>query len=77
MKSIIPVLIAAMTLLAGNAQAVLSMPEKEDVQAIAWSIEFLAILIAVVIAWFIWRLGKRDIKNRKNRNENRQDITRD
>jgi len=74
MKSIIPVLIAAMTLLAGNAQAVLSMPEKEDVQAIAWSIEFLAILIAVVIAWFVWRLSKRDLKNR---NQKRHNMTRD
>ena len=74
MKSIIPVLIAAMTLLAGNAQAVLSMPEKEDVQAIAWSIEFLAFLAAVVIAWFVWRLSKRDLKNR---NQKRHNMTRD
>lgn len=74
MKSIIPVLIAAMPLLAGNAQAVLSMPEREDVQVIAWSIEFLAFFAAVVIAWFVWRLSKRDLKNR---NQKRHNMTRD
>jgi phosphate/sulfate permease len=62
---------------AGNASAGLTMTQRETVQDISWSVEFLAILAALVIAVFVWRLGKRDIKNRKNRNEGRQDITSD
>ena len=76
MKTFILVLVAAggMTVLAGNANAVLTMPEREDVQAIAWSVEFLAFLAALVIAWFVWRLSKRDLKNR---NQKRHNMTRD
>ena len=77
-RIIVVILIAAMALAVANAQAgSLTLPERETVQDISWSIEILAFLAALVIAWFVWRLGKRDIKNRKNRNENRQDITRD
>lgn len=74
MKSIIPVLIAVMTLLAGNAHAALSVPQRETVQDISWSIEILAFLAALVIAWFVWRLSKRDLKNR---NQKRHNMTRD
>ena len=74
MKSIILVLIAAMTLLAGNAHAALSVPQRETVQDISWSIEILAFLAALVIAWFVWRLSKRDLKNR---NQKRHNMTRD
>jgi len=74
MKSIIPVLIAVMTLLAGNSHAGLTIPEREDAQAIAWTIEILAFLAAVAIAVFVWRLSKRDLKNR---NQKRNNMTRD
>ena len=74
MKTIIPVLIAVMTLLAGNAHGGLTMPEREDAQAIAWTIEILAFLAALVIAWFVWCLSKRDLKNR---NQKRNNMTRD
>jgi heme/copper-type cytochrome/quinol oxidase subunit 2 len=64
-------LIAALTLLADYAQAGdLSMTEREDVQIISWSVEFIAIFIALAIAVFVWRLSKRD---RKRRNEQQQD----
>jgi uncharacterized membrane-anchored protein YhcB (DUF1043 family) len=60
-----------------NARASLSMSQRETVQDISWSVEFLAILAALVIAVFVWRLGKRDLKKRKNSSENRQDTTSD
>lgn len=64
-----------MVLPSGAAQGgSLTMPEKEDVQAIAWTIEFLAIFTAAGIAWFIWRLSKRD---QKNKNNQRHGIRRD
>ncbi len=50
-----------------NAIASLTMTQRETVQDISWSIEILAILIALAIAWFVWRLGKRDIKNRNSK----------
>ena len=73
----VAILIAAagMVLLSNATQAgSLTMPEKEDVQAIAWTIEFLAIFTAAAIAWFIWRLSKRD---QKNKNKQRHGIKRD
>lgn len=77
-KSIVAIFAAIGTVFPlGNAMASLSMSQRETVQDISWSVEILAILIALVIAWFVWRLGKRDLKNRKNKNENRQDMTRD
>ncbi|MEO9040322.1 MAG: hypothetical protein ABI265_09870 [Gallionella sp.] len=50
-----------------NALAGLTMTQRETVQDISWSIEILAILIALGIAWFVWRLGKRDIKNKNSK----------
>ncbi|HEY8887162.1 MAG TPA: hypothetical protein VIM35_01640 [Gallionella sp.] len=74
-RIIVVILIAAMALAVANAQAgSLTLPEREDVQAIAWTIEFLAIFTAVGIAWFIWRLSKRD---QKSKNDKRHDLTRD
>lgn len=76
-RKFVAILIAAgaMSLPLGTAQAGnLTMPQKEDVQAIAWAIEFLAIFTAVGIAWFIWRLSKRD---QKIKNEKRSGLTRD
>lgn len=73
------VLIAAfgMVLPVENAMAALTMNQRESVQDISWSIEILAFLAALVIAVFVWRLGKRDLKKRNLRNENRRDITGD
>jgi len=73
------VLIAAfgMVLPVENAMAALTMNQRESVQDISWSIEILAFLAALVIAVFVWRLGKRDLKKRNRRNENRRDITGD
>jgi heme/copper-type cytochrome/quinol oxidase subunit 2 len=70
-RIIAALLIALLALLAANAQAGdLSMAEREDVQIISWSVEFIAIFIALAIAVFVWRLSKRD---RKRRIERQQD----
>ena len=60
-----------------NAMAALTMHQRESVQDISWSVEILAFLAALVIAVFVWRLGKRDLKKRNLRNENRRDISSD
>ena len=66
LRIIAVLLIALLALLASNAQAGdLSMTEREDVQIISWSVEFIAIFIALAIAVFVWRLSKRD-RNRRN-----------
>jgi hypothetical protein len=71
LRIIAVLLIAALALLAANVRAgELTMTEREDVQIISWSVEFLAIFIALAIAVFVWRLSKRD---RKNRNAKRDD----
>jgi heme/copper-type cytochrome/quinol oxidase subunit 2 len=58
-----------------HAQAsVMTTSQMESVQAISWTIEFMAIFIALVIAVFIWRLSKRD---HKKRNAKRDEMTRD
>jgi heme/copper-type cytochrome/quinol oxidase subunit 2 len=72
LRIIAVLLIAALALLAANVRAgELTMTEREDVQIISWSVEFLAIFIALALAVFVWRLSKRD---RKRRNEQQQDI---
>jgi len=77
-KSIVVLFAAVATVFSvGNARAGLTMTQRETVQDISWSIEILAILAALVIAVFVWRLGKRDLKKRKNSSENRHDITSD
>jgi hypothetical protein len=77
MRTIVALLTAAsgMALAVNNVQAGdLTMTERENVQIRSWSVEFLAIFIALAIAVFVWRLSKRD---RKKRNEKHQDITTD
>ena len=58
-----------MALLSGNADANVSMPAREDVQAISWTIELVTFLVAMAIAWFIWRMSKRDSQNKKSKRD--------
>jgi heme/copper-type cytochrome/quinol oxidase subunit 2 len=77
-RTLMPVLLFAAggsALPTDHAQAsVMTTPQMESVQAISWTIEFLAIFIALVIAVLIWRLSKRD---HQNRNAKRDEMTRD
>ena len=68
----ITVLLSAcgMTLMADNANAFINMPDRERVQAIAWTIEGATVVVIVLVFWFIWRIGKRAQANRKSRQEN-------
>ncbi|MGB9094675.1 MAG: hypothetical protein WCB93_11220 [Gallionella sp.] len=71
LRIVAALLIALLALLAANAQAgELTMTEREDVQIMSWSVEFIAVFIALAIAVFVWRLSKRD---RNRRNERQQD----
>lgn len=56
-------------LLAGNAQAQINMPEREHVQTIVWAVEFVTFVTAMAIAWFVWRISKRDSKNKKSKQD--------
>ena|GEM_PF-1401308 len=59
-----------MMFLAGNAEAVINMPEREQVQTIVWAVEFVSFVTAMAIVWFIWRIGKRDSENKKSKQDN-------
>jgi membrane protein implicated in regulation of membrane protease activity len=66
-KNIFDLLAAGgMLLPVGNATAELSLQQRETVQDISWSVEILAFVAALVIALFIWRISKRDIKKRNS-----------
>jgi heme/copper-type cytochrome/quinol oxidase subunit 2 len=69
MGSLIFVLLAVSgtALLVSNADAEISMPERENVQTIVRVIEFVTFVTAVAIAWFIWRISKRASKIKKSR----------
>jgi hypothetical protein len=71
MNVLIFVLFAAseMGLLAGNAYARVSMPEREHIQAVVWLGEFISFATAVAIAIFVWRISKRDSKNKKSKRD--------
>lgn len=40
---------------------------KEHVQMISWSVEFVSLVVAVLIAGFVWRVSSRASRNRKDR----------
>jgi hypothetical protein len=61
--------VSGMALLAGNANARVSMPEREHVQAIVWLGEFVSFVTALAIAVFVWRISKRASKNKKSKQD--------
>ena len=61
--------VSGTALLAGNAHAQINMPEREHVQKIVWIVEFATFVTAVVIAVFVWRISKRDSKNKKSKQD--------
>ena len=61
--------VGGMALLAGNANARISMPEREHVQAVVWLGEFVSFVTAVAIAVFVWRISKRASKNKKSKQD--------
>ena len=61
--------VSAMILLVCDAQAQLNMPEKEEVQAVAWAIELVAFLIIMGIVLFIWRISKKESENRRSKRD--------
>lgn len=62
--------VCGMMFLVGNAEAVINMPEREQVQTIVWAVEFVSLVTAMAIVWFVWRIGKRDSKNKKSKRDN-------
>jgi hypothetical protein len=71
MNGLIFVLLAVggTVLLAGNANAIISMPEREHVQAVVWLGEFVSLVTAAAIGVFVWRISKRDSKNKKTKRD--------
>jgi len=69
MKSWIIVLltVSGIILLVGNAQALLTMQEKEHVQSIVWVLEIVVFVTVMAIAWFVWRISKRAKEKKKSK----------
>lgn len=67
---IILLVISGMALLAGNAKAEISMPERENVQTIVRVVEFVTFFTAVALAWIVWRISKRASKDKKSKKDN-------
>jgi hypothetical protein len=61
--------VGGMALLAGNANARVSMPEREHVQTMVWLGEFVTFVTAAAIAVFVWRISKRDSRNKKSKRD--------
>jgi hypothetical protein len=66
---IILLAVSGITLLVGNANARVAMPERENVQTFVWVTEFVTFITALAIAWFVWRISKRDSKNKKSKRD--------
>jgi hypothetical protein len=59
--------VSGIALLASNANAEVSMSERENVQTIVRVVEFVSFVTAIAMAWYVWRISKRAIKNKKSR----------
>ena len=64
---IVLLVVSGTMLLAGAANAKLSIPEKEQAQTIVAILELLSFVTAIAIVWFVWHISKRDSKNRKSK----------
>lgn len=62
--------VSGVGLLVNNANAEISMSERETVQTIVWVVEIVTFITAVAIGWFVLRMIKRDRKNRKLKKDN-------
>jgi hypothetical protein len=59
--------VSGIALLVCNANAEVSMSERENVQTIVRVIEFVTFVTAIAIAWYVWIISKRAIKNKKSK----------
>ena len=48
----------------------LGVTEMENVQAIAWTIEIATFIVAVLIAWFVWKISKKAVREKRSKAEN-------
>lgn len=44
--------------------------EMEHVQAIAWTIEIATFIVAILIAWGVWKISKRAIRKKQSKQDN-------
>jgi heme/copper-type cytochrome/quinol oxidase subunit 2 len=70
MKQTSWIILTWLSLLVSNAEAVMSMQEKEGVQTFVWILEAVTFVTIVAIFWFVWQLSKRERKNRRSKVEN-------
>lgn len=52
-------------LLVNDANAALSLSEREHVQSIVWTVEALSLIALVAVFWIVWRISKRAKQNKK------------
>lgn len=69
MKQIAWIILAWLSLLANNADAVIAMQEREHVQTFVWVMEAVTFVTIVAIFWFVWRISKRAKENIKSKQE--------
>lgn len=69
MRSIVFFGAGVAALLMDNANATVPMQERENVQMIVRLVEFSTFVTAVAIAVFVWRVSKRDSKNKKSKRD--------
>jgi hypothetical protein len=58
--------VASTIFICGNAQAALSLPEREHAQTIVWIVEAVTFITAFGIALLVWRISKKDRKAKTN-----------
>ena len=45
----------------------LGSSEMENVQAIAWTIEIVTLIVALLIAWAVWKVSRRAVQKKQAR----------
>jgi len=65
--------VCGMSMLSDNANAFIDMPDRERVQAIAWTIEGATVVVIMLVFWIVWRIGKRAQANKKSKQQNSTD----
>jgi heme/copper-type cytochrome/quinol oxidase subunit 2 len=43
----------------------LGSSEMENVQVIAWTIEIVTLIVALLIAWAVWKISRRAVRNKQ------------
>jgi heme/copper-type cytochrome/quinol oxidase subunit 2 len=68
-KILVGLTMASIALLTCNAQASISMEEREHVQTIVWVMEAITAVTITTVFWLVWRFSKKAQANRKTKQD--------